>query len=363
VSRKLEHGGNGVRYTDLIERTRARNQLLSVMLELTYRCNLDCFYCYNDTSLKGRPLGLAQYLPLLQDLRELETLYITFTGGEPLAHPEFFAIARTANEMGFVLRIKSNGHAIYGPLARRLKREVDPFNVDVSLHGACAGSHDRQTRVSGSFDRLLSNIREMLDLGIRVQMNCTLTRWNIDELEGMLAIADGFGIKLNPNLQVTPRDDGDREPLSIEASPQQKQAALRLLKQRQEVTRGREKSPNNGGTGNAARRGAADNQGSPHCSAGTNNLLVDPYGNVYPCVQWRRSIGNIHEASIKHIWEESTELAAVRAQNFQVRREVDDRIQQSHLMSFCPGMAYSMNEKPTYIYKSAKEQRDILLKL
>ncbi len=350
-------------YTNLIESSRVRNHLMSAMLELTYRCNLDCFFCYNDTNLKGRQLGLNEYLPLLRDLCDLDTLHLTLTGGEPLAHPAFFDIAGAAREMGFVIRIKSNGHAVYGPLARRLKKEVDPFNIDVSLHGACAESHDRQTRVPGSFERLLSNTEEMLGLGIRVQMNCTLTRWNIDELEGMLEIADGFGIKLNPNLQVSPRDDGDREPLSIEASPQQKRTALRLLKQRREASHVPEQPGHTNTARKAERRKSTQPVESPHCGAGTNNVLVDPYGNVYPCVQWRRSIGNIHDASIKQIWHDSTELAAVRAQNYQVKREVDDRNAQSHLMSFCPGMAYSMRGEPTYVYKSAKEQRDILLKL
>jgi len=46
-------------------------------------------------------------------------------------------------------------------------RELDRVVVEVSLHGASAETHDRQTRVEGSFDRLLANLQEMLARGRR----------------------------------------------------------------------------------------------------------------------------------------------------------------------------------------------------
>ena len=31
-----------------------QNLLFSVLIELTYRCNLDCFFCYNDLPRRAR---------------------------------------------------------------------------------------------------------------------------------------------------------------------------------------------------------------------------------------------------------------------------------------------------------------------
>lgn len=141
------------------------NILFSAMLELTYSCNLDCYFCYNDLTLKGEPLSLKQYRTLLLDLCDMGTMNLTLTGGEPLAHPEFFQIGRIAREFGFVIRIKSNGHALSETMARRVRDEIDPFNIDISLRGASADVHDRQTSVSGSFDRLVKNLRIMEEVG------------------------------------------------------------------------------------------------------------------------------------------------------------------------------------------------------
>ena len=139
------------------------------MLELTYRCNLDCFYCYNDRESGGRPLAIDDYCRLLDELVPLGTMTLSLTGGEPLAYPRFFELGNAAKEKGFVVRIKSNAHALHYETAVRLKKEVDPFLVEVSLHGATARTHERQTRVSGSFAKLMKNLQAMKDVGLRVQ--------------------------------------------------------------------------------------------------------------------------------------------------------------------------------------------------
>ena len=41
-------------FTDTLQRTWRDNILFSVLVELTYRCNLNCFFCYNDPHLRGR---------------------------------------------------------------------------------------------------------------------------------------------------------------------------------------------------------------------------------------------------------------------------------------------------------------------
>ncbi len=159
-------------------------------------------------------------------------LNLTFSGGEPLANKDFFAIAGRARELGFVIRIKSNGHALRGAVARRLREEVDPYIVEVSLHGASAAVHDRQTRVQGSFERLLSNLQELRDLGIRLKVNSTLTRYNEHELDDMFAICDELGAQFQVDPEVKPRDNGDRTPIALMASAAPKARLGELLRER-----------------------------------------------------------------------------------------------------------------------------------
>lgn len=334
-----------------------QNILFSVMVELTYRCNLDCWFCYNDLGAQGKPLSTEAYLRFFQDLRDMEVMNLILTGGEPLAHPDFFALGARARELGFVIRIKSNGHGLRGRVAHRVRDEVDPYAIDLSLHGATARTHDRQTRVPGSFERLLGNLPELLDLGLRLKLNCTLTRWNEDELEGIFGIADRFGLPIAVNPIVAPRDDGDQEPLRIAAS---RGARLRLFRLLSERSRG-----GASGAGATAELGRQDEglggEGvEKSCGAGSSGITVDPFGNVLPCVQWRRPVGNLHDAPIREIWERSAELARVRELTVRAKREVEGDDPGARLMGFCPGHAELETGDPLQVYAAGREQRELL---
>jgi MoaA/NifB/PqqE/SkfB family radical SAM enzyme len=345
-------------FEQILQKTWRDNILFSVLVELTYRCNLDCFFCYNDLGLRGEPLSTEQYFTFFSDLRDLQVLHLTLSGGEPLAHPDFLRLGARARELGFVVRVKSNGHALRGAAARRLRDEVDPFLVEVSLHGATAATHDRQTRVPGSFDRLLANLREALDLGLRIKVNSTLTAWNEEEIEGMLALADELGVPLQFDPEVTPRDDGDREPLALAPS---RAGVARLFTVQAERARA---AAGSGGAALAVGKGADDGTlpapVEKHCGAGSAGVAVDPYGNVYPCVQWRRPVGNLHRQSIREIWTSSTGLREVRDLTTRAKELVDSYGPAGARMSFCPGSAVTRAGDPLQVYPDALRRMEVL---
>lgn len=264
---------------------------------------------------------------------------MTLTGGEPLAHPDFFAIGTKAKELRFVVRVKSNGHALRGALLARLIDEVAPFMVEISLHGATAETHDRQTRVAGSFARLMTNLEEMRERDLRIKLNSTLTRWNEGELEGMFAIAERLQVPLVVDPEVTPRDDGDETPLEITASWE----GLKRLYSR--------------ATGDTVQREGdrevAPAASSKHCGAGSSAVAVDPFGNVYPCVQWRRPVGNLHEASIRDIWSGSRSLETVRRLNSEVKNTVSTP-------NFCPGVAEMLTGSPLRVPGSVSRRAELV---
>jgi MoaA/NifB/PqqE/SkfB family radical SAM enzyme len=342
-------------YSDTIKRSWNGNHLMSVLLELTYACNLDCSFCYNDLSLEGQKLSLAQYRELLGDLASLSALSLTLSGGEPLAHPHFYEIAGYARQQGFVLRLKSNGHALAENVARRIRDEVDPFIIEVSLHGAQPATHDRQTRVPGSFERLVGNIRTMKTLGLRVKANSVLTIWNENEVEAMLALCDTLEVPLQIDPEVKPRDDGDTSPLGIAASTaglaSYKHALARQNKSDETATEPLDSLV-------ASARRETMNGTDKHCGAGSNNLTVDPYGNVLPCVQWRVPVGNLHDRRVTEIWADSVRLREVRQTTKAARRMLEELGDPGLLANFCPGAAHTYSGDPLAIYPAAQQRID-----
>lgn len=323
-------------YQDIIlRRVREKRLLHSASLELTYQCNLNCFYCYNDRQKNGRMLSLAEYRVLLNDLAEMQTLFLMLTGGEPMLHPHFFEIGHLACELGFVVSIRTNGHLLDRPAALKLKTEVEPYLVVVSLHGATAEVHDRQTRVTGSFDRLMKNIKEAKEIGLRCECISTPTSWNEHQIEEMFALSDALDAPLKFQGPVGPRDNGDTTPLTIQPTEETWNQIMALQKERcekQENSEDPTEAP-------AAVLPIENHEKPAMCSVGVSGVDIDPFGNVQACMHLQESAGNLHEQSIKDIWGKSPLFLRARARAIEAAEQfVNKTPRQFGAPLFCIGV-------------------------
>jgi mycofactocin biosynthetic radical S-adenosylmethionine protein MftC len=282
----------------ILSRIRQQRLLHEVSLELTYACNLDCYYCYNDREKPGQPLSLDQYRKLLHDLADMQTMFLMLTGGEPMVHPHFFEIGAMTRELGFVTRLRTNGHSLGQGNVERLLKEVEPYLVEVSLHGATAAVHDRQTRVPGSFDRLVKNIAGATAEGLRCSVVSTPTAWNEQQIDEMYALCLSLGVPLRFQGPVAPRDNGDLEPLAIQPSAQVWARIERVTATRYDAADPDRLTPSESAVPSVPEEAAS-------CSVGVAGVDIDPYGNVQACMHLQRSAGNLHQQSIAQIWNQS----------------------------------------------------------
>jgi MoaA/NifB/PqqE/SkfB family radical SAM enzyme len=317
-----------------------RAQPLAASLELTYRCNWRCVFCYNPRHHDRRGLSGAEWLGVLDGLRQIGTLYVALTGGEPLTHPEFLAIARGVRERAFALRILTNGALVTEPLAEDIAALL-PLAVELSLHGAHAGTHDRATATPGSFDALLRGTDRLLARRVAVVLKTPLTHLNEAEMDGMRRIADTRGVPWRVDPVLTPRDDGDAGPLAYRASPQ---AVTRMFRELAALGQLPHEERTKGGT---------------NCGLGRTTIAVDPEGNVFPCLQWRRApLGNVRETPLPSMWAGSTERLFAAS----VARSANDTLvgAEGALASFpfCPALALQNTGDPLRPDESHLEQAE-----
>jgi hypothetical protein len=69
-------------------------------------------------------------------------------------------------------------------------------------------------------------------------------------------------------------------------------------------------------------------------------------------VQWRRRIGNLHDASIKAMWNHSDELTEVRRLAVEAKKTVDGLATPG--FSYCPGSAEKETGRATNLYPVAR---------
>ena len=305
--------------THILRRVREQRVLHSVTIELTYRCNLDCFFCYNDRDKAGTPLSLKDYEVLLTDLARMQTLFVMLTGGEPMIHPLFFDIARLTRELGFVVSVRTNGHNLGQRNVLRLRDEVNPYIVEVSMHGATASVHDRQTRIQGSFERLLMNLKIAKTANLRCGVVVTPTVWNEHQIDEMFVLCDSMDIPLRFQGPVAPRDNGDIDTLAL-------QPAERTWQKIEEMVTSRHRAGSSGclqATERPIHHGAREKEAM--CSVGVAGVDIDPYGNVLACMHLQKRAGNIHEKPIDEIWHHSPLFQRARNRAISAAEQFTDK--------------------------------------
>ena len=108
---------SGLRFLGRVVGSRYNPLLAQVVV--TRRCNLACGYCseYDDHSA---PVPLPTLLAWVDHLASLKTAAITFTGGEPLLHPELDQAIRAARGHGMIVTMITNGFRLTKSWIERL---------------------------------------------------------------------------------------------------------------------------------------------------------------------------------------------------------------------------------------------------
>jgi MoaA/NifB/PqqE/SkfB family radical SAM enzyme/SAM-dependent methyltransferase len=122
--------------------------LFSVTLAVTNRCPYNCWHCYN-AGRSQRDVPLAVLQEVVRQLRELNVVNVTLTGGEPLLRSDLEDVARAFDEKAF-LSLNTTGAGLTQERAQALK-DSGLFAVGVSLDSADPAEHDRMRGREGAF--------------------------------------------------------------------------------------------------------------------------------------------------------------------------------------------------------------------
>jgi radical SAM protein with 4Fe4S-binding SPASM domain len=172
----------------------------NLQLFLTRKCNLRCTHCYADA---GRALGgeisVADWKQVITEFSAMKAGgVVTFSGGEPLVHPQFHDIARHAKSLDHKVYLLTNGVAIDSlDMAKSLVGVVD--SVQLSLEGTAPKIHD-PIRGKGSFQRAVKGLEYLLASGFPVEIVFVVLPGNVADLRNNLG--DFVERSDSPNLSV-----------------------------------------------------------------------------------------------------------------------------------------------------------------
>ena len=162
---------------------------LNGTFELTPVCNMACRMCYvrmtKEEQETVHPLRTAEeWLKLGKTAKDKGMLYLLLTGGEPFLRPDFWEILSGLHQMGLIITINSNGTLIDEQVVEWLK-ETPPVRINITLYGASDETYARLCGNPQGVTQVTRAIRLLKGAGISVKINCSLTPYNADDLEGI----------------------------------------------------------------------------------------------------------------------------------------------------------------------------------
>jgi len=256
---------------------------------------------------------------------------LVFSGGEPLCRADLFHLVGAARQHGIIPALATNGTLIDSPKAQQI-RDSGIARVSVSLDGATADVHDRMRQIPGAFDGAIEGIRHLREHEVPFQINVTLTKQNVGQLQEVYELARSLGAVAVHIFMLVPVGCGEVLAETDMLSPQAYEQTMReicSLESRGQiqikVTCGPHYERVKRELGFAVRsvpvraseetpHGVTTNRHQPSkgCLAGLSVLFVSHRGDIYPCGYLPVNCGNILERRLIEIWDENEDLARMR---------------------------------------------------
>jgi radical SAM protein with 4Fe4S-binding SPASM domain len=328
-----------------------------VQWHLTERCNLRCRHCYQ-TGGKTAELSRAEIRAVLAEITEMLQAWtaayqfefapsLNITGGEPFLRGDLLAILGEMGGAGYNLYLLTNGTLVDRERAAALA-DLGVKGVQVSIEGA-EDIHD-SIRGQGSFAASCQGVSHLLEAGLKVTLNATLSEINVEQFRNMVEISSALGVhrlgfsRLVPSgrgLGLVDRMIGPARLRDIYGS------IFALPGNGVEIVTG---DPVASQMLNADAGGDCGSIATGGCAAGISGLTILPDGTVTPCRRLAIPIGNVREDSLREIWAASPVLAQLR-----------DRRQYQGRCGACPRWAHCRGCRAiAYAHSLSQGKADLL---
>ena len=257
------------------------------LLEVTNSCNESCFHCIRDSPDHHGPdpMSTSAWCRVLDDIADLQGMVVVLTGGECTNRSDLLDLVRHARRRNLAVSIKTNGLRLSDAYVSELW-EAGIRRMEISVYGASGATHERTTGVPGSFDRTLSGALRARAAGMGVTLNYVCFRWNVAELMVFRDWADRHGFDSQRDYFLIRSDKGRTFDDAF--------ANMEQIRWIETVWPGSAFACNT--------NGAPGEKQVKKCGMGKITGAVTATGDVLPCIQVRRPVGNVLDRSFHEIW-------------------------------------------------------------
>ncbi|GAB4113334.1 MAG: TIGR04053 family radical SAM/SPASM domain-containing protein [Sandaracinaceae bacterium] len=290
--------------------------------ETTRACDLVCQHCRACAVPQRSPreLDTVEGKHLLDEARAMGVPLVVLTGGDPAKRPDLLELVRHGSAIGLRMALTPSATPLVTRALLVALREAGLSRLAISLDGADAATHDAFRGTGGSYARTLEILREAREVGLTTQVNTSVVRENVDQLEAIATLVGALDVELWSVFVVVPTGrarsgsalDADEIeqmldwlaersrawPFDVKttAAPQLRRVLLQHKVERREIVGIRD------GIGRAT-RGVND---------GAGIVFVSHEGDVFPSGFLPIRRGNVREGGLARIYREDPLFVALR---------------------------------------------------
>jgi radical SAM protein with 4Fe4S-binding SPASM domain len=252
----------------------------NVTINLVTACNLACRTCYVPQEIRtATRLDTRQLQRFLEDLRPCLGAHATLSllGGEPFLHPEgVLEIGRWARRHKMSCNVSTNGTVLSDALLEGLAETG--LKVQVSLDGANAATNDA-IRGAGTFQKATAAVRRLAGRKIPATLCMVCCAENLPEIPAYFQLARSLGATEVRFIPLKRLGNGGAGTLTPAPQLDIVKAICRELDAHAEF-----QPLCRSDLYSIIRSMLRESSRRPTCGSGTQTLLVQSDGSVYPCI-------------------------------------------------------------------------------
>lgn len=310
---------------------------IMLCLETTYACTCKCVFCdrYKEGARrKKEELSLEEIKDLINQSYKLGVRIIYLSGGEPLLKKGILDVMEYSKNKGIINAVVTNGTLID---EKNVKRILEVFDfVTVSLDSLNQEKHDKIRGVKGTFKKTMKALKllKKYSKNTIINVQSVLTPENMKDVKKVNQYFHKKGI--STCFQPVHHDESNSFNVSNE---KYKIFDMKSLQGFWKKFITEYKYPNNSykyifdefhDKSIEFLKNPKSTIKDYECYAGSIDLYVNPYGEVFPCNMHRVSMGNIKNNELENLWNAKS--------NKKLRRTIKNRTCNCWMM--CTALIY-----------------------
>ncbi len=303
-----------------------------VIWEVTRACQLHCLHCRAEAQRHRDPRELTteEGFRLIDQIAGMGHPLLVFTGGDPLGREDLFDFIRYARKQGLSPSMTPSATPRVTLESIKRAKEAGLERWAFSLDGSNAQIHDKFRGTKGSYDLTIRSLQILQDLAIPIQLNTTVSRYNLEDLPNIAEISELYKAVLWSVFFMVPTGRAkEKDMVSAEEHEQVMEWLYALSKQssfdikttaaphyRRVVIQPRMMENNENAHGN---RGFLLGNDPLRASKGVNDgngfVFISHIGDVTPSGFLPLKAGNIRESRLADIYRNSSMFQELRNPN------------------------------------------------